>query len=67
VGAARLAPATRVRRAFPPLVLVLGSVLVSLAAAEIALRVLGFSHASVWIPDQLTGSRAGAGGRAART
>jgi hypothetical protein len=46
-----------VRRAFPPLVLVLGSVLVSLAAAEIALRVLGFSHASFWIPDKLTGSR----------
>lgn len=45
------------KRAFPTLVLVLGSVLVSLAVAEIALRVLGFSYASFWIPDELTGSR----------
>jgi hypothetical protein len=45
------------RRLAASLGLLVGSLLVSLALAELALRALGFSYASFWVPDELTGSR----------
>lgn len=45
------------KRLLVPLALLLGSVMVSLAAAELVLRATGFSFPSFSVPDALTGSR----------
>jgi len=45
------------RRFVAPAALVLGSLFLSLAAAELALRATGFSFPAFWQPDELTGSR----------